>query len=169
MADAAVTVAVTPLNVTMLFAAVELNPFPVMVISDPATPDSGLKSVTTGGITKSAGDIADILLVITSILPVTASAGTVTFSEVAVASLTVATMLENFTVLFAAVASKFLPLMVTTVPGSPTAGEKLVIEGPCCGSGSSSPHDPTLKTRNAKDKHVATNLSKKNLDMQDKI
>ncbi len=66
---------------------------------------------------------------VTVIVPVVTPVGAVTFKEVLVAELTVAVVPLNRTVLLAAVVEKFVPVIVTTVPVTPNAGEKFVIVG----------------------------------------
>ena len=58
-----------------------------------------------------------------------APTGTVTVKLVAVAVVTVAFVAPNFTLLFAAVVLKLVPVMVIVVPGAPLVGEKEVIVG----------------------------------------
>ena len=61
-------------------------------------------------------------LLLTVILPVVAPVGTVTVKLVAVAALTVAVVVLNFTVLLAGVVLKPDPYSVTVVPAGPTLG-----------------------------------------------
>lgn len=70
--------------------------------------------------------------VVTVIGPLVTPGGTITASDVPVASTDEAATIEaplNLTMLFAAMGSKFVPLMVTPVPAAPLNGEKLVIVG----------------------------------------
>jgi hypothetical protein len=66
---------------------------------------------------------------VTEIFPVVAPVGTVVAILVAVLEVTVAAVPLNFTVLFAGVVSKLVPVMVTASPTIPLVGLKLVIEG----------------------------------------
>ena len=68
-------------------------------------------------------------LTVTAILPVVAPLGVVITSWVVVAELTAAVMPFRVTELFATVAPKPLPTIVTVVPVGPLVGVKLVIVG----------------------------------------
>lgn len=59
--------------------------------------------------------------------PVVAPAGTEVVSSVEVAAVTVATVPLNFTMLSAGVVLKSVPVRVTVVPGTATAGLKLIM------------------------------------------
>jgi hypothetical protein len=61
--------------------------------------------------------------------PVLAAAGAVTTKVLAVADVTLAAVPLNFTVLSAAVALKFAPLIVTTVPAMPEVGLMVLTAG----------------------------------------
>jgi len=78
-------------------------------------------------------------LVLTDIEACVELAGTVTVKLVVVAAVTVAFALPKYTILFAGVASKFVPVIVTLAPTSALAGLKLVIVGTCA-------NDDRLKT-----------------------
>jgi len=67
--------------------------------------------------------------VVTVTAPVLPDGGADTVSVVLVALLTVAFTPLNFTVLFAGVASKFAPVIVTVAPATPDVGFIDVIEG----------------------------------------
>ena len=67
---------------------------------------------------------------VTEIVPVVAPTGTVVVILVEVLAVTTAVMPLNFTMLFAGVASKFVPVMVRELPIAPEAGAKEVIVGP---------------------------------------
>lgn len=58
-----------------------------------------------------------------------APAGTVTVNDVAVAAVTVAFAAPKYTILFAAVVLKLVPVIVTDVPIVPEAGENEVMVG----------------------------------------
>lgn len=131
---APVTVAVTPLNLTVLLAAVALKLVPVMVTDDPVAPEVGVKLDMVGVVpaaptVKFVADVPVPPAVVTEMVPVVAVAGTVTVSDVAVALVTVAVTPLNLTVLLAAVALKLVPVMVTDDPVAPEVGVKLVIVG----------------------------------------
>lgn len=121
------TVVVTPLNFTMLFAGVVLKFVPVIVTGVPTAPEVGEKFVIVGVRTVTVKFVADVAVcppTVTVIVPVVAPDGTVTVRLVALAAVTVAVVLLNFTVLFAGVALKFVPVIVTGVPTGPDDGEK---------------------------------------------
>jgi hypothetical protein len=69
-------------------------------------------------------------LTVTCTAPVVAPSGTVTPMEVALQLETAAGSPLNRTTLVPLLAPKFCPEMVTTVPGAPLAGERLVMLGP---------------------------------------
>ena len=69
------------------------------------------------------------LFTVTAIGPLVAPLGTVAVKLVALAAVTVALVPLNFTVLLAAVALKFVPVIVTGVPTGPICGLKPVIGG----------------------------------------
>lgn len=82
-----------------------------------------------GTYTKSSVEVAVWEPACTVILPVLAPAGTFTVRLVAVAAVTVAAVLLNFTVLLAAVVEKLVPVRVTLVPTVPEVGENPVMVG----------------------------------------
>ena len=85
------TVAVTPLNLTVLAESGELKCVPVMVTTVPALPDEGEKPVmVVCNTVKSADDVAVFPCTVTVSFPVVAKSGTVTINCVAVALDTVA-------------------------------------------------------------------------------
>lgn len=132
---APVTTADIPLNVTELLAAVALKLVPVSVTLLPTAPLDGENppSVTAGlpseMTVNSSTDVAEALLTDTDIFPEVAPAGTTTVSCVPIAALTVATVPLNLTILFADVALKLVPVIVTVVPTDPLAGVNAVIAG----------------------------------------
>lgn len=63
------------------------------------------------------------------ILPVVTPSGTVTVNALVLAAVTTAGWPLNLTVLFAGVALKFKPEIVTDIPVTPEAGVKLVMAG----------------------------------------
>jgi hypothetical protein len=76
---------------------------------------------------KLVDEVANAPFVVTVILPVVAVSGTVTMSCVADAEVTLAFVPLNFTVLFSAVTSKPVPVIVTEVPATPEEGSMDVI------------------------------------------
>jgi hypothetical protein len=124
-----VTTAIVPLNMTVLSVSVVAKPAPVMVTVVPEEPLVGEKLVIAGITIKLDADIADWPLTVTRIGPVVAPDGTVVLISVLVELVTVADVPLNVTALLAAVASKFVPTMVTVVPTVPPDGEKLVMLG----------------------------------------
>jgi len=66
---------------------------------------------------------------VTAIVPVVASVGTVVVIVVVVLAVTTAATPLNFTMLFAGVASKLVPVMTTEDPPTPFVGVKLIIVG----------------------------------------
>ena len=119
------TIAVTPLNLTVLFEGVVPSKFsPVMVTVDPTAPEAGVKLEITGAATKEEALVADCPPTITEIVPVVVPLGTVTVRLVEVDAETVAATPLNLTVLFERVALYPVPLIVTVVPTAPAAGEK---------------------------------------------
>jgi hypothetical protein len=131
VAEAVVTVAVMPLNLTILSAGVVEKLLPVMITLVFSLPSVGEKLVITGGLinVKSVLLVAVWLFTCTDIFPVEVPEGTVVVSEVAVAAVTVAVVPLNLTILLTVVVEKLLPVMVTVVPTVPLAGLKLLITG----------------------------------------
>ena len=109
-----------PLKLTTLLEGVVLNPVPAMVITFPIPIFAGVNEVMvgTGWIVKELPDTAlNTPFVVTVKVPVVAAVGTVTVKEVVVAVVETAVLAPpKVTVLFAAVASKFDPLMVIAFP-----------------------------------------------------
>jgi len=123
------TVAVVPLNLTVSFVFVALKFKPVIVTEAPTTPLVGVKLVMDGATVKLPLLVPVLLPTVTDIVPVVAVVGTVATSLVVVADVTAATVPLNLTVLLEIVELKFVPLMVTEVPGAPLVGLKLVTVG----------------------------------------
>ena len=129
----AVTVAVVPLNFTVLFAGVALKFVPVIVTEVPTAPLVGVKLVMVG--VEAVVTVKLVALVpvcpptVTVIPPDVAPVGTDVVILVAALAVTVAVVPLNFTVLLAGVALKFVPAIVTEVPTAPLVGVKLVIVG----------------------------------------
>jgi hypothetical protein len=120
-------VAATPPNRTDV---APLNPVPVIVTTVPAFPLVGEKEVIVGAwapVTVNFVALVPVPLgVVTLILPVVASVGTVAVIRVSALNVKPAPTLPNFTE-FTPV--KPDPVIVTTVPTGPLVGEKLVIFG----------------------------------------
>ncbi len=135
VAVAAITVAVVPLMVTMLFASVVLKLVPVITIDEPvAALEVKLEMVgfelDAAAIVKSADDVAMRLFVVTVIFPVVEPPdGTVTVSWVVVAAVTTATAPLIVTALAEIVVLKLVPVMTTDEPTTPLVGVKLVMVG----------------------------------------
>lgn len=128
----AVTTAVVPLNLTILFAGVVLKFVPVMVTAFPVRPLDGVKLVMVSSVLvtmKSLELVAVFAPIVTVIFPVEAPAGTEVVMLVAVLAVTMAVVPLNLTMLLAGVVLKFVPVMITLVVTAPFAGVKLVIEG----------------------------------------
>lgn len=127
----AVATAVVPLNLTVLFAGVVSKFVPVIVTEDPTGPLIGLKLLIVGGVTivKFAELVAVSPFTVTVIAPEVAPTGTVQVILVEVLAELVAVVLLNFTMLLAKAGSKFVPVIVTTVPTPPLAGIKEVMVG----------------------------------------
>jgi len=90
-----------------------------------------------GGGSINIGPLAVPALLVTVIVPGPASAGAATTSLVAVALIIVAATPLNSTVLFAATASNFVPVMVTVVPPVPDVGltaAMVIAEGAATGA-----------------------------------
>ena len=120
--------AVAEPNVTTLALVVVLKFVPLIVTAVPGVPDVGLIEVMAG-----VGVVIAVTVKLTALLdfPATvtvtftapaAMLGTVALNEVAVADVTVAAVEPNITVLLPAVVLKFVPVMVTEVPGAPEVG-----------------------------------------------
>src|SRR6187401_2137329 len=102
---------------------------PVIVTVVPATPEAAVNSAIVGfAPTKSVDEVAMPPFASTVIFSVVAFWGMVTVKEVVDASVTVASVPLNFTILSAAKASKPIPVIFTVVPTIPEVGVKLVIE-----------------------------------------
>ena len=120
--------AVAEPNVTTSALVVVLKFVPMIVTAVPGVPDVGLIEVMVG-----IGVVIAVTVKLTALLdfPATvtvtftapaAMLGTVALNEVAVADVTVAAVEPKITVLLPAVVLKFVPVMVTEVPGAPEVG-----------------------------------------------
>src|SRR6266853_3070703 len=127
----AVSVAPTPLNVTVLVPCVAPKFAPLIVTAAPTTPEVGFKPVTLGTstVTVKPTPLLATPPTVTTTLPLVAPAGTGTEMLVALQLVGVAAIPLNFTVLVPCVAPKFAPLIVTDVPITPDVGFKLEILG----------------------------------------
>jgi hypothetical protein len=123
------TVAVIPLNRTILFAGVVLKLVPVMVTVAPTAPLVGVKPDIVGvpGTVKIPVLVTVTPLSVTEIGPVEAPGGTVTVSVVADAPVTGALIPLNSTTLLLGVVLKLVPEIVTVAPTAPVVGLKPVI------------------------------------------
>jgi hypothetical protein len=121
---APVTLACTPLNVTVFAPKYPLKFVPVIVIVLPPTPLVGVKpEIVGGGITVKLDPlVADCPPTVTLIGPVVAPAGTTATRDVAVALVTLAATPLKPTVFAEAVVLKLAPEIVTWVPTPPLVG-----------------------------------------------
>ena len=128
----AVTVAAVPLKLTVLLAGVAEKFVPVMVTVAPTRPLAGVTLVMVGAVTVKLVELVTEKPAIVTVMgpaPTIAAAGTEVVMLVAVLTVTVASMPLNFTVLFAGVSEKLVPVMVTVVVAPPLVGVKLVMAG----------------------------------------
>ena len=123
-----VTVAVVPLNLTVLLPCVEPNVVPVMVTAAPTAPVV-IDKLVIAGVTVKLFPLLATFETVTTTLPVVAALGTVTLMLVAPHVDTVAVVPLNLTVLLPWVAPKFVPVIVTDVPTGPEVTERLVMVG----------------------------------------
>jgi len=123
-----VTVAVVPLNLTVLLPCVEPNVVPVMVTAAPTAPVV-IDKLVIAGVTVKLFPLLATFETVTTTLPVVAALGTVTLMLVAPHVDTVAVVPLNLTVLLPWVEPKFVPVIVTEVPTGPEVTERLVMVG----------------------------------------
>ena len=144
-----VTVAVVPLNCTVLEPWVEPKFVPVIVTDAPTAPDVGDKLVMLGADTTVNDDpLLATLLTVTTTLPVVAPEGTVATIEVAPQLVIVVAVVPlNFTVLEPCVEPKFVPVIVTDAPTAPVVGDRLVILGAAKAAPEKTAHRRTHPTR----------------------
>lgn len=116
-------VAARPFTFTLV---VEVKLSPVRMIAEPTLPAPGVKPVMIGPTVKLAVLVAEPPEVVTLTLPVVASAGTATVMVVAVEAVGTIGLPLNFTTV---APLRLVPVIVTTVPGAPTNGVKLVMVG----------------------------------------
>jgi len=126
-----VTVAVVPLNFTVLVPWVEPKFVPVIVTTAAMAPEVGDKLVMLGAATTVKDEpLLATPLTVTTTLPVVAPVGTVATIEVALQLVIAVTAVAlNFTVLVPCVEPKFVPAIVTEAPTAPVVGDKLVMLG----------------------------------------
>jgi hypothetical protein len=124
------TVAVVPLNLTVLVPCVEPKLEPLIVTAAPIAPVVIERLEIPGvGNTVKLTPLLSTPLAWTTTFPVVAPDGTVTPMAVAVQLLTVAVVPLNLTVLVPCVEPKFEPLIVTAAPTAPLVTDKLEMLG----------------------------------------
>jgi hypothetical protein len=125
-----VTVAVVPLNVTVLVPCVPPKFEPPIVTAVPTAPDAGDRLVIDGvGSTVKLTPLLSAALTRTTTFPVVAPDGTVATTLVALHVVTAASVPLNLTELLPCVAPKFVPAIVTDAPTPPDVGDRLVMLG----------------------------------------
>jgi hypothetical protein len=123
-----VTVAVVPLNFTVLVPCVAPKFVPPTVTDVPTGPDVGDRLVIFGAAT--TVKLLPLLATpptVTTTLPVVAPAGTVATMLVALHAVAVAVVPLNLIVLVPCVAPKFVPATVTDAPTAPDVGVRVVM------------------------------------------
>ena len=116
-----VTVAVVPLNLTVLLPWVEPNVVPVIVTAAPTAPVV-IDKLVIAGVTVKLFPLLATFETVTTTLPVVAALGTVTWMLVAPHVDTVAVVPLNLTVLLPWVEPKLLPTIFMDVPTGPLTG-----------------------------------------------
>ena len=125
-----VTVAVVPLNFTVLVPWLDPKFVPVMVTAAPTAPVVIERLVMLGAATTvKLFPLLFTPLANTTTFPVVAPLGTVVAILVALQLVTVAVVPLNFTVLVPWLDPKFVPVMVTAAPTAPVVIERLVMLG----------------------------------------
>jgi hypothetical protein len=126
-----VTVAVTPLNLTVLVLCVAPKLLPAIVTVPATGAWSGLSElIAGGGMTVNATPLLARLLTVTVTFPLVAPAGTTAVIDVAVQLvMLVAVTPLNLTVLLGFCVPKLLPLTVTVPPTGPAFGVSDEIDG----------------------------------------
>ena len=125
-----VTVAIVPLNFTVLEPWLDPKFAPVIVTDAPTAPVVGERLVMVGPDTTVKLDpLLFTPLANTTTIPVVAPLGTVVAMLVALQLVTVAAVPLNLTVLEPWLDPKFVPVMVTDAPTAPVVGERLVMLG----------------------------------------
>ena len=125
------TVAVVPLNLTVLVPWVDPKFVPLTVTVAPTAPEVGDRLVMFGAATTvNDTPLLAAPLTVTTTLPVVAPVGTVATIDVALQlPMVVAVVPLNLTVLVPCVEPKLVPVIVTDAPTAPDVGDKLVILG----------------------------------------
>lgn len=128
--DASTTAGI-PLKVTVLAVSSELKFDPVIFITVPTTPLTGLKLVMVGeGITVKSRPLETVTpFKVNAIFPVVAPLGTIVVRLVEVDVVTRDVTPLNVITLYVGVKSKLVPVMVTIAPTAPLAGLKVKIDG----------------------------------------
>ena len=118
------------MNLTVLVPCVAPKFAPVIVTGVPITPEVGLKLVMLGAAdTVNVTALLAIPDTVTMTGPVVAPVGTGATMLVELQLVGLAAVPLNVTVLAPCVVPKFVPVMVTDVPTSPSAGDRLVMPG----------------------------------------
>jgi hypothetical protein len=119
------------LNVTVLPPCVDPKLAPVIVTDAPTGPEFGVRLVMDGaGMTVKVTPLLTVPPTVTTTLPVVAPLGTCTVMLVALQLVAVPALVPlNVTVLVPWLEPKLAPVMVTAVPTTPTAGDRVLIAG----------------------------------------
>src|SRR6266513_452814 len=123
-----VTVAVVPLNLTVLLPCVEPNVVPVIVTAAPTAPVV-IDKLVMAGVTVKLTPLLATPLALTTTFPVVAPPGTVTPMLDAPHDVTLAVAPLNVTVPVPCELPKFDPVIVTAAPTAPDVTDKLVMLG----------------------------------------
>jgi hypothetical protein len=124
------TVAVVPLNFTVLVPWVVPKFDPATVTEAPTAPDVGVRLVMLGAAT--TVKLLPLLLTppaFTTTFPVVAPVGTGTTMLVAAQVVGVAVVVLNLIVLLPWVVPRLVPVIVTEAPTAPVVGERVVMVG----------------------------------------
>jgi hypothetical protein len=124
-----IVVAAVPLNFTVPVVVPKF--VPVIVTVAPTAPEFGDRLLIVGvARTVNEEPALDLLLTVTTTLPVVAPVGTFATIDVALQLvIEVAEVPLNFTVLAPCVVPKFVPVIVTEAPTAPEVGDRLLIVG----------------------------------------
>jgi len=125
-----VAVVLVPLSEIVLLPCVAPNPVPVIATSVPIAPVVGeMPAMLRISTTVKATPLLEAPNIVTTTFPVIAPVGTVTAMLVALHVPTVAVVPLNVTVLLPWLDPKFAPVIVTGVPTTPEATDRLAIVG----------------------------------------
>lgn len=125
-----VTVALVPLNFTVLVPCVAPKFDPAIVTDAPTAPDVGDRLLMlAAGTTVKLWPLLAVPETVTTTFPVVAPVGTVAVILVVLQLVIVAVVPLNLTVLLPCVEPNPEPATVTDAPIAPDVGERLVIEG----------------------------------------